>query len=164
MPDRINYFILLPLLLLCFHLETTFGAQLGGGLFMPNLVLILLFAAALLACSADFLYIVLIFGFLSDLSAGVNFGIYTLSFVFSCTLLCQMKARFLPEESFVRVAALSALGALAYNLIYLALLSLVFNAGGAFALAFVGKKIAYDIVYAAVLTYGALRLIHKEKS
>lgn len=164
MPDRINYYILLPLLLLCFFLETTFMAQLGGGNFMPNLVLILLFAAALLACSADFIYIALVFGFLFDLFAGVSFGIYLLSFVLSCLLLCQLRTRLLKEETFLRVTALGMLGALGYNLIYLALLFFVFNTGSAFSLDFVSKKILFDLVYAAVFTYGAVRLIYKEKS
>ncbi|MFA7169934.1 MAG: rod shape-determining protein MreD [Candidatus Paceibacterota bacterium] len=163
MQDKINYYIFLPIIFFLFFLETTFVAQIFYGNFPPSLVLIFLFAAALLTRSSDFLYVVFVFGFLFDIFSGINFGIFTLSFVLACIILCYLKAKFLKEESFIKIAALAISGALIYNLIYFFLLIVIFNTDASFELNFVGKKIIFDLVYAAVLTYPVMWLISKKR-
>lgn len=163
MKDRINYYIFVPLILIAFFLETAFLSHvLWSGLSVPAVVIVL-FASVFLARSSDFLYTAFIFGFLLDIYSGTHFGIFTASLVFSSIFTCYLKEKFLKEESFIRVVGVSVVAMLFYDLFYLSLLSLVFGAQGIFDFGFIGKRIFFDLIYAAVFIYAAMRLISNGK-
>ena len=163
MEDRINYYILLPAIFLLFFVQTTFIAQIFWGFSAPNLVFIFLLSAALLSCTSDFFYIILLFGFLFDVLSGKNFGVYMLSFSFACVAACYLKLKFLKEKNyFIRVAAVSVLATLVYNIIYFALSFFVFSTEFSFS-GFAAKKILFDLIYASVLTYPIMYLISKKE-
>lgn len=163
MQDRINYFIFLPALFLSFLIGITFLPQIFAGGFPPNFVMIMIFAAAFLASSSDFLYVVFLFGFLLDILAGTVFGVYIASLVFSAILICRMKTKFLKEENFLQIAAIASAGALAYHIITLSFLAVAANGTGAFYGSYIWERAAFDAAYAALLTYPAIRLISKKK-
>ena len=163
MQDRINYLIFLPVISFLFLLETSFLPQIFAGGFPPNLVMIMLFAAALLALSSDFLYVAFLFGFLFDIFSGASFGIFTAALVFSSIIVCEIKSRFIKEDRFVQIAAAASAGALSYHLIYLLLFTIPYNGNISSYGDFLWEKILFDSAYAAVLTYPAMRLISKKK-
>ncbi len=162
MEDKINYYILLPVVFLLFFVQTTFLAQVFWGFFTPNFVFIFLLSAALLSYSTDLFYAILFFGFLFDLFSGKDFGIYTLSFFFACAAAYYLKFKVLKEKNFIKVAAVSALAMLIYNVVYFTLLFLVFSTGFSFS-GFVFKKVLFDLIHASVLTYPIMYLISKKE-
>lgn len=162
MKDKINYYIFLPLLFLLFFLETTFIAQIFYDFFPPNLILIFLVAEIFLSFSQNFLFTVFIFGFLSDLFGGPDFGIFTLSFVLTAMLIYFLKIKFLSEDSFLKVVMLSMCAALIYNIVYLFLAFIVFNNNIVDIFSLVWPKTIFDMLYAAILVYPAMQLISKK--
>jgi rod shape-determining protein MreD len=163
MKDRINYYIFLPLIFAAFFLETSFFAPLLGGLFQPQLVFMFLLAAVFLSASSDFLYLAFLFGFLFDICFGAEFGIYTISLVGVSVLSSLLKDKLIKEESFGKVAKASVIAALSYNLFLFSLFSFLFGAEKIFDPAFLGKKVLFDSVYAAILVYPMMRIISKGK-
>lgn len=159
MKDRINYYIFLPAILVLFFLQTTFLAQAFWNFPLPNLVLLFFLPAIFLASSADFLYIAFALGFLSDLVSGANFGVFTLSFTLFAVAAYWLKMKFIKEESIFRIASASALSAIAYNAIYLAISSFMFNADLSAYHDFIWERTVLDALGAAIATYPAMRLI-----
>lgn len=162
MEDKINYYILLPVVFLLFFIQTTFIAQVFWGFFTPNFVFIFLLSAALLSYSTDLFYAILFFGFLFDLFSGRDFGIYMLSFFFACAVAYYLKSKVLKEKNFIKVAAVSALAMLIYNAAHFTLLFLVYDAVLPSS-GLVFKKVLFDLIYASVLTYPIMYLISKKE-
>jgi len=162
MKDKINYHIFLPAMFLLFFLESTFIAQFWTN-FPPNLVLILLFASIFLSRSSDFVYVAFFFGFLSDIFSGSHFGISTLSFVLTAMAVFMLKVKFMKEDRFTKIVGLSACAAILYDLSYLFLAILVYNADFNDYAVVAPQKILFDTIYAAALVYPAMHLIYKEQ-
>ena len=163
MKDRIKYHIFLPLIFLAFFLETAFLPSLLWRSYLPHLVLVVLVASVFLSVSSDFLYTAFFFGFLFDVYSGADFGLFTLSVVFSAIGAYLLKEKFLQEESLIKVAGLGAVVMIFYNLIYLGLLFLVFGTGEALNPEFIWKEMLFDSVYAVILVFPVMRLISKRK-
>ncbi len=163
MKDRINYYILLPLMFLVFFLETTFLAQSSAALLLPDLLLLLLLADVLLSASADFLYLAFFFGALADVFSGSNFGLHVLAFTLIALLAALVKAKFLREERFLRVALLAGALSAAYDLLTLFLLTFVFNADSALYADLIWRKLPLDGIFAAALIYPIMHLIAKQR-
>lgn len=161
MKDRVNYYIFLPATFLLFLLQTTFFAQALGEFFLPNFVLIFIFAAVLISNDADFIYAAFLFGFLFDLFSGNNFGVFLISFVLACVALLNLKEKFLKEQSFLKIVAISIAGTLLYNIIYIALLRIVFDTNLSSDYDFIRGKVAFDCIYTAIFIYPAMLLISK---
>jgi rod shape-determining protein MreD len=163
MKDKINYYIFLPLMFLLFFLQTTFVSQIFGDFFAPNLILIVMIAAVFLSYSANFLYAAVAFGFLFDLFAGLDFGLYMLSFVLAAMTAHSLKLRFLKDETLLRIVAASAAAAISYDAIYLALAFAIFNNNLIYSQGFIWQKMFADTIYAAILVYPAMGLISKRQ-
>lgn len=163
MKDRIKYHIFLPLIFLAFFLETAFLPSLLWSSYLPHLVFIVLVASVFLSLSSDFLFTAFFFGFLFDVYSGADFGLFTLSVVFSAIVAYLLKEKFLQEESLIKVFGLSVAVIIFYDLLYLGLLFLVFGAGETFGLAFVWKKILFDSVSSVILVFPIMHLISNGK-
>lgn len=163
MKDRIKYHIFLPLIFLAFFLETAFLPSLLWSSYLPHLVLIVLVASVFLSLSSDFLFTAFFFGFLFDVYSGADFGLFTLSMVFSAIGAYLLKEKFLQEESLIKAVGLSVMVIIFYDLLYLGLLFLVFGTGEAFDPEFIWKKMLFDSISSVILVFPVMRLISNGK-
>jgi rod shape-determining protein MreD len=163
MKDKINYFILLPLLLLFFFLESTFLAQLFINYFPLQLVFIALTAAILLSYSFDFIYLAFFFGVMTDIFSGGSFGIQTCVFVLTAILIFLLKAKIMPEDNSVKILAIAAGSAFIFDAVYLAL-AIAFSANpGDFSTRRILEKTAFDMIAAVILIRPMMKLIYKRQ-
>lgn len=163
MNNKINYYILLPLLFLGFFLETVFFPQVFSDSFSLNLLLVLIIATGIVMCSEDFIYLSFAVGLFTDLYTASNFGIFSLSFLFLAMVICILQKKILKEESFTKILLVAALAVIAYDIFYTAVLYLVYYMGVAYLdYAFVGFKIIFDLIITLILIYPAKYLISKK--
>lgn len=163
MNNKLNYYILLPLLCLSFFLETAFWPQVFGLLFTPNFFLVLIIATGIIMCSEDFMYLSFAVGLLADLYTATNFGIFSLSFLFLAMAICVFQKKLLKEESPVRILLLVALTVIAYDIFYVVVLYLFYYAGAFYLdFSFLLHRIIFDLIVTMVFIYPLRYLISKK--
>ncbi len=152
--ENVENLIFIPLLFIFLFLQITFIPQLFPENCAPNIILILLIAAAVIdAKSANIFFVSFFVGFIMDIFSGDSFGFITLGVLSAIFVSSYLSYYFLKELFSRNLIMISVSAVLAYNAAYIFLISI-----GDFYQTFSNIRqflfiIFFQIIYALILIY-----------
>lgn len=152
--ENIRNFIFIPFLFVFLFLQITFVPQLFPDNYAPNIVLVLLTAAAVIdAKSVNIFFISFFAGLVLDIFSGNSFGFIALSVLLAIFASSSLSYYFLKELFSRGLIIISASAVLIYNAAYIFLI----NISDFYQIFFYAKQflliIVFQIIYALILIY-----------